>query len=59
MRARLDLYDLFAAAHGVWVGWRCVHNGKRYTEMAVVVPDLLALPVKARVRVEGAAWRRP
>jgi hypothetical protein len=58
-RHRLDLFDLTIAAHGVWRGHRCVHDGKRYREYPVVVTDLETLPVRARVYLEGQRWVRP
>jgi hypothetical protein len=59
MRRRLDVFDLYYAATGVWRGFRCQHDGERYTETPVVVDDLTALPLTARVRIENSPWVRP
>jgi hypothetical protein len=58
-RYRLDCYELFYAATGVWRGFRCLHDGVTYREIPVVVDDLMALPVTARVRIENSPWVRP
>lgn len=58
-RHRVDVWDLFYGASGVWRGHRCQHDGERYTETPVVVDDLMAIPPTAWVLIENSPWVRP